>query len=552
MPENKNFDGWLDKWFLPLLVTGILLNFSAIFITIIEPDGALYASVAKQMALRNDFINLFAEGKDWLDKPHFPFWMTALSFKIFGINTFAYKFPALLFWLLGAIYTFKFSKEVYGTGVAKLSLLVYLTALHLIISNNDVRAEPYLTGLIIAAVYFFYKAQSEKWFWPLLAGSLFAACAVMTKGIFVLIFIGAGFVIHWIIKKDWRQLFHVKWIVAILLTGIFIFPELYTLYLQFDRHPEKIIFGKQGISGLRFFFWDSQFGRFNNSGPIKGSGDPFFFIHTLLWAFLPWSLMLFAALFSAIKNSWRKKFQPEYICMGVSVTALLLFSISKFQLPHYTNIIFPFLAIITAHFVYTLKKGNRTFTVIQYVQTVLIFLLTISLIILFKPSNLFFSLCWVALIAGIAVYLFKKMSLQNAIGISVLTAVLLNGYINLFFYPQILQYQSGTAAANWLKNYTGHEPVAVYQLRGYSLDFYAKQPVSYYNMDSVLKETAIQPVILYAAPESIADFKQEGLTVRQLAAFEHFPVTKLSLSFINSRTRKETVKNAVLIQVSLP
>ena len=53
---------------------------------------------------------------------------------------------------------------------------------------------------------------------------------------------------------------------------LFINPELICLYIQFDLHPEKILFGHTHVSGIRFFFWDSQFGRFLNTGPIKGAG----------------------------------------------------------------------------------------------------------------------------------------------------------------------------------------------------------------------------------------------------------------------------------------
>src|SRR5262249_55111305 len=73
-------------------------------------------------------------------------------------------------------------------------------------------------------------------------------------------------------------------------------PELYCLYAQFDAHPDKLVFGQTGVSGLRFFFWDSQFGRFLNTGPIRGHGTPWFFLHTTLWAFWPWSGVLALAL----------------------------------------------------------------------------------------------------------------------------------------------------------------------------------------------------------------------------------------------------------------
>lgn len=165
----------------------------------------MYALIAKTIAQTGDFINLKVEGKDWLDKPHFPFWMAALSYKVFGINSFAYKFPALLFWGMGAWYTWKLAHAFYGKTVAQLSVLIYMTAAHLVISNNDVRAEPYLTGLIAGSVFHYYRALTKKISWHLVAGSLLAACAVMTKGPFVLITIGAGFVVDWIVKKDWKQ-----------------------------------------------------------------------------------------------------------------------------------------------------------------------------------------------------------------------------------------------------------------------------------------------------------------------------------------------------------
>lgn len=173
---------WLNKWFYRLLVPGILVNAAGLFVTILEPDGALYASIAKTMVQSGDYVNLTVDGKDWLDKPHFPFWMAALSYTLFGIGTVAYKLPALLFWGMGAIYTWLLSCSFYNKSIARLSVLIYVSIAHLVISNMDVRAEPYLTGLLAGSVYHYYKASNMQVSIHLLAGSLLAACAVMTKG----------------------------------------------------------------------------------------------------------------------------------------------------------------------------------------------------------------------------------------------------------------------------------------------------------------------------------------------------------------------------------
>ena len=213
-----------------LLILCVLVNCSGLLVTIIGPDGALYATIAKTMVQKSNYVELFAEGKDWLDKPHFPFWITAFSFKLFGFTTWAYKLPAILFLLACGIYTYAFAKKLYNKEVAYWSVVVMLTAEHIILSNNDVRAEPYLTCLIIASVYHFYIAHTRKQVGHLIAGSLFAACAVMTKGMFALIPIGGAIAGELLLKKNWHELFHIRWLMAAILILLFITPELYCLY----------------------------------------------------------------------------------------------------------------------------------------------------------------------------------------------------------------------------------------------------------------------------------------------------------------------------------
>jgi 4-amino-4-deoxy-L-arabinose transferase-like glycosyltransferase len=101
-PTNANYFKWL------YILTGIavLVNFSGLFVTIIGPDGTFYASIAKTMVVRHNYIDLYAQGRDFLDKPHFPFWVTAAFFQIFGFQTWVYKLPGILFLMMGAWYTY--------------------------------------------------------------------------------------------------------------------------------------------------------------------------------------------------------------------------------------------------------------------------------------------------------------------------------------------------------------------------------------------------------------------------------------------------------------
>ncbi|HLI94036.1 MAG TPA: glycosyltransferase family 39 protein [Puia sp.] len=546
-PFTADWEAWLQKWFLPLLIPAILVNAGGLLIPILEPDGALYATIAKTMARTGDFVNLFVDGRDWLDKPHFPFWMAAISFRIFGVNGFAYKFPALLFWGAGAWYTFRLAKSLYGRPVAQLSTLIYVSAAHLVISNNDVRAEPYLTGLIIGAVYHFHRRSAGH----LLAGSLMAAAALMTKGPFVLLTIGGGFVVDWIIGKDWRQFRDLRWWAAVGMTALFTLPEIYCLYQQFDRHPEKIVFGHTHVSGVRFFFWDSQFGRFFNTGPIKGSGDPFFYFHTVLWAFLPWSVLLYAAVVHKCRTL-RRSAPGDWICAGAALASFALFSLSRFQLPHYLNILFPFFSILTAAWLYGIRRsGTRRF--VRIVQTVITVLLPVLLLVVTAFWR--FS-AWPLVMAGIVglsvlpFLLFRGGALPVSITRSFWLALVVYSFINFLFYPAILRYQAGTQAGRYV---AGTRIPAVYLLReapvNYSLEFYSRVPVERIPIDSLGPLLRRGPLTVFC-PLAFADsLAVRGYPGAVVHSFPNFHVSQLTGDFLDAGTRPRVVQTYVLLNL---
>lgn len=552
-PPGRPEKNWL-RFFIALAV---LVNFSGLFVTIMAPDAAVYAALSKNMLLRNNYWELFLEGYEWLDKPHFPFWVTALFFKVFGIHTWSYKLPGILFVLMGAWYAYRFAREKFNETVALWSVFIFLTAEHIILSNNDVRAEPFLSGLIIAGIYHFYKATEARWLGHLVAGSLFAACAAMTKGIFTLIPIGGAVVVHLALCRQWKQLFHLKWVLAIILTLVFLFPELYSLWYQFDAHPEKIVFGQTGVSGIRFFFWDSQFGRFMNTGPIKGKGDVFFFVHTLLWAFLPWSLLMYYALFKKIKSTWKRDAETpaEFYTLGGSLLILLVFSISKFQLPHYANIIFPLLAIITAQYLPLLqKKAIRFFNVIQYIILVVAVLLVTALQVFYQPATP--GLILIVIIVALFVFmLFLHRFVQTTpfrllLYRSGLAIIIVNLYLNWVFYPDLLHYQTGSEAAFYLnKNFPDS---AVTNLDPYpnALEFYVNN--TYIKKDTGIVKTlnpGSQHGLWYVSQEELELMKSLHYRYEIVKQWDYHHVTRLTLPFVNKNTRYKELEKRFLIRV---
>ncbi|MFI5132055.1 MAG: ArnT family glycosyltransferase [Chitinophagales bacterium] len=542
------------KWLYFFIGLAVLVNFSGLFVPLMDPDAGVYASVSKNMVLRNNYWELYFQGNDWLDKPHFPFWITAAFFKLFGIHTWSYKLPGILFVFLAAYYTYRFAKQLYNEKIALWAVFILLTAEHIIISNNDVRAEPFLTGLIIASAWHFYKSLNQKLSWHLVAASFFAACAVMTKGPFTLIPVGAAIAGELIIKRNWKELFHWRWLVAMALVGVFIAPELYSLWYQFDSHPEKTVFGKTNVSGIRFFLWDSQFGRFLNTTPMKGKGNPLFFFHTLLWAFLPWSLMMYASLVEKIRKGAKtiNYKHEEWFTLCGSLLTLFVFSLSKFQLSYYTNIIFPFLAIITAQYIWKIQETpSGIFKTIQNVITAILLLGGILLQIFYSPSLpspfllvIMFGVIFLLLTLPYWMKVNKTLLAFYRVG---LASLLINLYINWFFYPDLLKYQSSTEAAFYINEKHPGLPGVCLSIYAPAFEFYLEN--GWIKADNSRLSNEPRHGILYITEDEFNIIKQGSLRYELIKELDEFHVTMLTLKFINKRTRSKELKKHYLIKL---
>jgi len=338
--------------FRAILIT-FLINACAMLSPVInEGDAIVYAALSQHIALTGNWSDLILGQQEWLDKPHFPFWMTALSFKLLGVSAWTYLLPGYLFHLLGGYFTYRLARLLYSADIALVSLLLYASALSQMLTSTDIRAEAYLSGSITAAAYYWLRLEREFRWKYLIGGALAAAISLMTKGVFTLVTIASGVFGLWVYGRNWRGILSLRWIGLAVSIVVFTTPELVSLYLQFDAHPEKLVFGRTGVSGIWFFIWDSQFGRFFNSGPIKNvDGSPLFYVHVFLWAFLPWVGVFMLAVYSTIRSFGRllasEREAAIFLASSFCIT-FAIFSATSFQGDYYIVILFPFGVILCA------------------------------------------------------------------------------------------------------------------------------------------------------------------------------------------------------------
>ena len=553
-----NLQQWLERWWKPLLLVGIALHVSTLFGSLTEPDSALYATVGKHMAETGDLINLVAYRGDWLDKPHFSFWLTSTSMRIFGVNVVAYRLPGVLLFFLGVFYTWKLGKFLFDETVARLAVLLLLGAEHTVLSNSDLRIEPFLLGLIVAAVFHWLRfaphpdplpaGAGRGSSWDLIAGAFFTAAAMMTKGPFVVVTIGGA-----LLASGWRELLKPRWFLALALTALFLVPGLAALYLQFDAHPEKVMFGRTGVSGVRFFFWDSQFGRFLNTGPLKGYGDPTYFFHVVLWAFLPWSLWLYLAAASRIVAARKKRPSPwnnrELHPWGAALVTMLVFTASRSQLPHYLNIVFPFFALAVAAWLAKLETPKWAIW-LGLAVTLGMPLATMGLLAVVQPDHFVPFIAGLIGLSAASFFFFRGLTLEATLGRSFVAAVLVNLALLHCYLPFLLKYQVGREAAE-LANSLPPMQTALVGVESRSFAFHLRGPeVVNWTAEDTLTTTASAPARVLMAASTKPGLEERGLTVKVLGTWDFFHVSLPTRAFLDARTRATVVEPWVLAELS--
>lgn len=537
--------------YLLFFVLAFAVSLAGINVKFFTDDPGLYASIAKNMLNKHDILQLFTYGQDWLDKPHFPFWMAMLSFKLFGISVWAYRLPALLFFLLAARYTYLFAKKYYDWEAAAMAVLIMMTAQYIIMSNTDVRAEPYLMGLVIAAIYHISNLSDQLKVKDLLLAALFTSCAIMTKGIFVIVAIYGSLLGQAIFTRRFAGIFAPRFLLLYLLTLIFTFPEFYALYLQFDLHPEKLVFDKHGVSGIRWFLWDSQFGRFVNNGPIsrtKGS-DIFFYLHTLLWAFAPWCLLFYYAVYRSVRKIYLKTGLPEYYTLTGGLLLLILFSLSKFQLPFYTNTVFPLFAVVTAPYCYQqLSARAGKFRLINQWIYITAFTLVIFVINYFlKPaSQLFFVVdCILFFVAIIIISKQVKDLHRKTFFINCAAVLFANFYLAMVLYPILTGYNGQISAAqnvnaaNYSHIYSGRMESNVFQ-------FECNRPVDFLPVER-FEEMNEPGSVMYVTQYLLDYLNNNHIPYHIIKSFTNYPQERILPQFVNAGTRDKVLDKVYLI-----
>jgi 4-amino-4-deoxy-L-arabinose transferase-like glycosyltransferase len=148
-----------------LLLSGLwlLLFFASLFTPpLLDDADATHASAARHMALTGDLVTLHVDGIRYLEKAPLPYWLVALSFRIFGFNTFAAHLPQAVGVLLLALLGYRWGSRAFGERTAFYTGLALLTSAGVFLFTRVFIPEVLLSLFLCLTLYSLLQALSTK------------------------------------------------------------------------------------------------------------------------------------------------------------------------------------------------------------------------------------------------------------------------------------------------------------------------------------------------------------------------------------------------------
>ncbi len=514
---------------------------------VIDVDAAQYATISMEMLQNDTFLTVTESGKDYLDKPPFLFWLNCISFSLFGFTNFAYKLPSLLFSLLGLFYTYKLGAYLFDRNTGKVAAILVGTSIGFFWVNNDVKTDAIVTACFVFSLYQLILFTDRNKIKHLIFGSIGIGVGMLTKGPLGLVFPLAAVFIHLTLKQELKKLLRVSWILLPVIVAIILLPMCIGLYNQFDLHPEKVVNGETGVSGLRFFFWEQSFGRITGENRLKNDTSFFYLFGSFLVLVFPFSALTILAYFKKLKKAVISKYDGEYYLLGGSLLILTLLSFSTYKIPHYAIVVLPLVGILVAHELIFLTddKSVRWLKIHNMIVAGVIFALS-------ALSFLIFDFKWIhLLIVAFLLVSYIYYHLKHQMQITLFIAALTLGFVlNAQLIPGFQKYSEGRRFAELIKeNDLQDETLYFFNRKSKALEFYLQRYMEVVSWEELIKLWKNgDDAWFYMSLDGKEALQNSGLQIEEELGLMHYNMNRIKPAFLNPKTRQESLEHRFLIK----
>jgi 4-amino-4-deoxy-L-arabinose transferase-like glycosyltransferase len=353
---NKNAHGALSRWlqWLPILFAMLIYVPTLWSPNLMDDTDAVNAQIPLNMLRSGDWVTARLDGVAFLEKSPMLYWMSAVSYAVFGVSEAAARLPVVLgiiaiTWLIARMGRWAFSATV-----GSYSALMFSTSIGLFLFTRILIPDVLVTGTIALTFWAMLRAldpeEPRHRAWALAMAAAMAV-GVLLKGVIALVFpIGAGFVFLLLtgeifVRRTWQRLRPLSG--ALLIVAIaapwFVLATL--------RNPPYLDFTMtSGPGQYRGFFWfyflnEHVLRYLNLRWPRDYDTVPrhlFWLLH-LVW-FFPWAAYLPATWNLQFRGRDRAS-RMRLLCLCWLGLVLLFFTFSTTQ-EYYSMPTYPAFALL--------------------------------------------------------------------------------------------------------------------------------------------------------------------------------------------------------------
>ncbi len=522
---------------------------------LLEIDEAIYAEVAREAFISGDYFSTYYNFETEFSKPPFQYWLLQISYAIFGINEWAVRLPSFIM-VVGVLFlTYHFGKNIRSPDTGLWTCLILCANPGFYSMTRDARMDITLTFFITLSIYGFYnyiyKGQNS------IKGFLYVyismAGATLTKGPIGIIFPFLIIITFILLRRDWKVIRRLKPFYGLLLLILLITPW----YLYMTK--------RYGFGFLEKNIIHENFKKFLVKGVYEPNpGGHFFLAHTFLWYFFPWWIFWFYQQYYWLKEKGSRGQGVKGSVEGKDTNLFLLlwfyipfvfFSLSKFSLPNYLSVVIP-AASLGAGIYIDSRKGKG---IVEYLFSLfsipLLIIALVSSFLFFRESlDTFVYL----LISGVVISTsfilistLKKEFFITKAGM-ILLIMMIQLLVSLKFQPILDTYKPAKPISEAIKRVSGKEfEIGFYKMGLFqSLVFYTGKKLNEIGSEDSMLQFINSPKERFVITEEneynllSQDYRNEMVV---LGRFPYFPISRISYSFLNPKTREEAIKYIVLI-----
>ena len=331
MEKGRFMDKNNKKWFWIILgIASFVIFFHLGSIPLLDPDEPVYAETAKEMLVSGDFVSPRIYGDFWYDKPPLYYWLTAASFKLWGVSEFAARFPAALCGVASVMLVYRCGCRFFGLRAGIAGALALTTSIEYFYVAKAAVTDSTLTFFMTAALLLFLEKKYLLFY-------LCAALATLTKGPIGLVFPGSIIFLYLLATKNFRELKRLKLPQGMLLFAVVALPWYVAMY---QLH---------GTAFLDTFIGYHNITRFTTA-EHSSTAAWYFFMLVFAVGFFPWTALLAQAVYAALAK--RSEQSRELLFLSIwAAFIFIFFSLSSTKLVTYILPMYPAAALLVGWYV---------------------------------------------------------------------------------------------------------------------------------------------------------------------------------------------------------